>query len=131
VGRFLYDPPYWNTEGIEWARTYDPAEKGIVMPFDTNQPRRMAPAVNRWMTGIAEGVHHHDGDERLARHVKAAHLRKVNINAPEDDGRTKYVLEKGEDRHRIDGAVADVLAYEAAMTMEPPEVVPRVELITL
>ncbi len=128
VGRFLYDPPYWGAEGIAWQRTYG---EDIVMPFDTNQPRRMAPAVNRWMTSIAEGTHHHDGDERLARHVKAAHLRKVNINAPDDDGRTHYVLEKGQDRHRIDGAVADVLALEAFTTMEPPEVAPRVELITL
>jgi hypothetical protein len=128
VGRFLYDPPYWGMEGIEWQRMYG---EDIVLPFDTNQPRRMAPAVNRWMTAIGEGNHTHDGDERLARHVKAAHLRKVNINAPDDDGRTKYVLEKGEDRLRIDGAVADVLALEAATTMEPPEVVPKVELITL
>lgn len=128
VGRFLYDPPYWGAEGIGWQRAYG---EDIVIPFDTNQPRRMAPAVNRWMTAIAEGTHHHDGDERLARHVKAAHLRKVNINAPDDDGRTHYVLEKGEDRHRIDGAVADVLALEAFTTMEPPEVLPRVELLTL
>ena len=91
----------------------------------------MAPAFNRWMTAIAEGSHHPDGDERLARHVTAAHLRKVQINAPDDDGRTKYVLEKGEDRQRIDGAVADVLALEAATTMEPPEVLPTVELVTI
>jgi hypothetical protein len=128
VGRFLYDPPYWHTEGLEWARRHG---EEVVLPFDTNQPRRMAPAVNRWMTAISEGAHTHDGDPRLAAHVKAAHLRKVQINAPDDDGRTKYVLEKGEDRQRIDGAVADVLALEAAMTMPPPEVAPRVELITL
>jgi len=128
VGRFLYDPPYWNTEGIEWARRYG---EEVVLAFDTNQPRRMAPAVNRWMTAIAEGTHHHDGDERLTRHVAAAHLRKVQVNAPDDDGRTKYVLEKGEDRARIDGAVADVLALEAAMTMDPPAVTPTVELIQL
>lgn len=128
VGRFLVDPPYWNTEIIEWARRYG---EDIVLAFDTNQPRRMAPAVNRWMTGISEGTHTHDGDERLRRHALAAHLRKVLINAPDDDGRTKYVLEKGEDRQRIDGAVADVLAFEAAMTMEPPPVEPKVELINL
>lgn len=128
VGLMLCDPPYWHTEVSEWQRLYGDER---VLAFDTNQPRRMAPAVNRWMTAISEGTHTNDGDQRLARHVKAAHLRKVNINAPEDDGRTKYVLEKGEDRQRIDGAVADVLALEAAMTMEPPEVSPTVELIAL
>ena len=128
VGLMLCDPPYWHTEVLEWQRLYGEER---VMPFDTNQPRRMAPAVNRWMTAISEGSHTHDGDARLASHVKSAHLRKVSINAPEDDGRTKYVLEKGEDRGRIDGAVADVLAFEAAMTMEPPVVPPKVEYITL
>jgi hypothetical protein len=128
VGLMLCDPPYWHTELTEWQRLY--GEERVV-PFDTNQPRRMAPAVNRWMTAISEGSHTHDGDPRLAAHVKAAHLRKVSINAPDDDGRTKWVLEKGEDRQRIDGAVADVLALEAAMTMEPPEVLPVVEFISL
>lgn len=127
VGLMLCDPPYWQSDIEAWAAKY--GER--VTFFDTNQPRRMAPAVNRWMTAIAEGDHTHDGDERLARHVKAAHLRKVSINAPEDDGRTKYVLEKGEDRLRIDGAVADVLAYEAAKTMEPLPAPPRVEFIAL
>jgi phage terminase large subunit-like protein len=39
------------------------------------------------------------------------------VNAAEDDGRTKYKIVKGEDRRKIDGAIADILAYEAAMTM--------------
>ncbi|TMB82848.1 MAG: hypothetical protein E6J39_07935 [Chloroflexi bacterium] len=54
-------------------------------------------------------------------HVKAARLRKVRLADAEDDGRTLYVLIKGEDRRQIDGAVADVLAFEAAMTMSAPE----------
>jgi hypothetical protein len=32
-----------------------------------------------------------------------------------------YVLVRGEENRRIDGAVADVLANEAAMTMPPKE----------
>ena len=31
---------------------------------------------------------------------------------PVDEGRTLYALAKGEDRREIDGAIADVLAYE-------------------
>ena len=69
------------------------------------------------MTGIREGNHTHDADPITDLHVKAAHLRKVRLTDEEDDGRTKYVLIKGDDGGRIDGAVADVLAYEAAMTM--------------
>ena len=47
----------------------------------------------------------------------ASAAEKVRDGDQEDDGRTKYVIEKGEDRKRIDAAVADILAYEAAMTM--------------
>jgi hypothetical protein len=41
----------------------------------------------------------------------------VRLADDEADGRTRYVLVKGDDKGRIDAAVADVLAYEAAMTM--------------
>jgi len=126
VGLFLYDPPKWWSEGEVWAAKYDrgkrPEDKRV-LAFDTNQARRFAPAVDRWRTAIREGTHTHDGDPDLADHVKAAHLKKVQLTAAEDDGRTKYVIVKGEDRRKIDGAVADVLAYEAAMTM--PEFKPR------
>jgi hypothetical protein len=44
----------------------------------------------------------------------------VRITDDADDGRTHYVLVKGEDGKRIDAAVADVLAFQAAMTMPPP-----------
>lgn len=120
VGLFLFDPPKWWTEGEQWAQRY--GEKRV-LAFDTNQARRFAPAVDRWRTAIREGIHAHDGDPDLADHIKAAHLKKVQLAAAEDDGRTRYVIVKGEDRRKIDGAIADILAYEAAMTM--PEYQPR------
>jgi phage terminase large subunit-like protein len=49
--------------------------------------------------------------------VKNAHKRKTRARDPEDDNRTLYTLTKGDDRGKIDAAVADVLAFEAAMTM--------------
>jgi len=124
VGRFCFDPPKWWTEGEQWQARWGDE---IVQPLDTNQPRRFAPAVDRWMVAIREGSHTHDGDSDLAEHVKAAHLKKVHLNAAEDDGRTKYVIVKGEDRRKIDGAVADILAHEAAKSMPdlPAVVVPR------
>jgi hypothetical protein len=72
--------------------------RGPRPPLDTNQARKFAPAVDRWLTAIREGTHHHDGDELTAEHVKAAHLQKVRLADEEDDGRTKYVLVKGDDR---------------------------------
>jgi hypothetical protein len=120
VGRMFCDPPLWRTEIEQWAAKYDrgdrPEDK-VVLAFDTNQARRFAPAVDRWRTAIREGTHTHDGDSVTDDHVKAVHLKKVQVAAAEDDGRTKYVLVKGEDRRKIDAAIADVLAHEAAMTM--------------
>lgn len=56
-----------------------------------------------------------------ADHVKSAHLKQVRLADDPADGRTRYVLVKGEDRRLIDAAVADVLAHEAAMTMTVPK----------
>lgn len=126
VGLMHVDPFYWRTEMESWAErfaTRDRTGKRVerVLEFDSNQPRRFAPAVDRWLTGIRTSTHTHDADPLTDLHVKAAHLRKVRLADEEDDGRTRYVLIKGDDLGRIDGAVADVLAYEAAMTMPEPE----------
>ena len=114
VGLMMCDPFKWFSEIEAWAAEF--GEERVIQ-LDTNQPRRFAPAVDRWLTAIREGTHTHDADPITDLHVKAAHLRKVRITDEEDDGRTRYVLIKGDDLGRIDGAVADVLAYEAAMTM--------------
>ena len=119
VGLMLCDPPKWYSEVEGWALRYG---TDVVLAFDTNQARRFAPATDRWLTAIRGGIHTHDGDTLTDLHVKATHLRKVRLGDEEDDQRTKYVLIKGDDGGRIDAAVADVLAYEAAMTM--PEATP-------
>lgn len=118
VGLMLCDTPKWYTEIEGWAAQFGEER---VLAFDTNQARRFAPAVDRWLTALREGTHTHDDDPLTARHVKAAHLRAVRLADDESDGRTRYVLVKGDDRGRIDAAVTDVLAYEAAMTMTPAE----------
>jgi hypothetical protein len=117
VGLMLCDPPKWWTEVEGWAETYG---EDRVLAFDTNVTRKMAAAVDRWLVAIREGAHTHDGDPLTSEHVKALHLEKVRDADREDDGRTKYKLVKGEERQRIDMGIADVLAYEAAMTMTPP-----------
>jgi hypothetical protein len=135
VGRMLCDPPRWQTNIERWAELYG---EDVVLAFDTNQPTRMAPAVDRWLTAIRaagallrerEGLpgpvllpYSHDGDAFTADQVKACRLRKVNLTAAIDD-RTRYMLEK-DGRVGNDAAVADVLAFEAAMTMPPPAAAP-------
>jgi hypothetical protein len=114
VGLFLCDPPRWPSEIQAWADEYG---EDRVIYHETNKWTVHARAVDRWLTAIREGAHTHNGDETLRKHVEAAQLKTVKVNADEDDERTMYVLVKGEDHRKIDAAVADVLAFEAAMTM--------------
>lgn len=114
IGRMLCDPPQWRSETEAWAAAYG---EEIVIDFETNSPRRFAPAVDRWLTAIREGTHTHDGDEVVNAHVRAAHLRKVRLSDPDEDSRTMYVLIPGSEGGQVAGAIADVLALEAAATM--------------
>jgi hypothetical protein len=131
VGLMLADPPKWWDELDDWRRKYGEKKVAgkdvhLILNFDTNQPTRMAPAVDRWRTAIREGTTTHDDDPLTAEHVKHAQLRRVHLHQDAEDQRTKYVIVKGEDGYGLDAAVADVLAYEAAMTMdEPPKPIDR------
>lgn len=119
VGRFHPDPPRWLDEIGTWTADFGKDINGepIVLIFDTNQSRRMAPAVDRWRTAIAQGKHTHDGDKEAARQIKNAHLKKVHLRDVDEADDTAYVIVKGPEKVPIDDAVADVLAHEAAMTM--------------
>lgn len=116
VGLMLCDTPYWRSEVESWQERYGDR----VLAFDTAVVSKFSKAVDRWRITLAEGNTRHDGDERVREHVIHAFLRKVSDAADEADGRTKYILDKGEDKRRIDGAIADVLALEAASLMEAP-----------
>jgi hypothetical protein len=122
VGRMFGDPPKWATELEVWADEFrQPGatveERERVLPFETYQDAKFSRAVDRFLTGVREGSVTHNGDQRLTAHIEAARLKKVRSASDETDLRTRYVLVKGDDRRKIDGAVAAVLAYEAAMTM--------------
>jgi phage terminase large subunit-like protein len=101
VERLYADPPLWQTEIDEWARLYG----AVVQRFPTSRIR-MTTAVERFRTDVGAGVVHHDGDERLSRHI---------MNAQTREARTGYWLEKPRagTAGNIDAAVAAVLAYEA------------------
>lgn len=114
VGMMLCDPWKWISEIEGWAKEF--GEERVVQ-HDTNSDRRMGPSVGRWLTAIEEGTHTHDGHADTSEHVKNAHLRKCKATADENDGRTLYTLTKGDDGGKIDAAVADVLALEAACSM--------------
>lgn len=125
VGRMLADPPGWITEIGTWVERYG---EEVVLGFDTAQPRRMAPAIDRWRTAVRARSHTHDGDEFCSTQIKDTRLRKVRVSDPDDD-RTLYMFEKGP--AGTDAAIADVLAYEAAMTMPEVPAAPKVEFVVL
>lgn len=125
VGRMLCDPPKWQTEIEAWAHEFGDDK---VLFFDTYSDRRIGPAVDRWLTAIGNGTHTHDDDPTTNEHVLNAHKAKVRARLADDDQRVLYRLVKGDDGGKIDAAVADVLAFEAAITMPDlpaPAGVPR------
>jgi phage terminase large subunit-like protein len=119
VGRMLCDPPKWQTEIERWGELHG---EEVVLFFDTNQPKRMSGACDRFATALAERAVTHDGDSLLTAHVLAMVRRKAYVKAEdESDGRTRWVFTKGDDGRKIDAGVGAVLALEAAMTMPEPE----------
>ncbi len=114
VGLMRPDAAYWRDEITRWQGLYGEA---VVVPFDTNSARQMAPVFDRWRTAVATGSHTHDGDAVVSEHVRAVHAAHPRGARADDDGRVPSVPVKGDDRRKIDGALADILAYHAAMTM--------------
>lgn len=122
VGRMFGDPPKWETELDGWADEFrlpdgTKEERERVLLFDTNSPTKFSRAVDRFVSGVIEGPLTHCNEERLTEHVLAPVRRMVKTTADDDDHRNLFTLDKPEDGSKIDGCVAAVLAYEAAMSM--------------
>ena len=84
------------------------------------------------LTAVQTGAHTHDGDPVVSEHVRALHQAHPRNGQRDDDGRLPMVPVKGDDRRKIDGGLADILAYEAAMTMpEAAEAQGAVQFFTL
>lgn len=103
VVRGYFDPPLWRSEIDGWAREFGDRAVGR---YETAHSKMMG-AVERFRTDVATGTLHHSGDVTLTRHV---------LNVQTREGRNGgYWLTK--DRpgspHKIDAAIAAVLAYEA------------------
>ncbi len=103
VIRGYFDPPLWRTEIDAWSREFG---ERVIVRFETARSK-MQGAVERFRTDVMAGRLSHSGDEVLTRHVLNAQMREARGGG--------YWLTK--DRpgsvHKIDAAVAAVLAYEA------------------
>ena len=108
--RMGWDPPGWHAEGEVWEETYGEAN---ALRFETNVRRRMAAACSRFYTTVVAKGLTHDGDPRLARHLRNAVVKETPEGA--------YITKAGRHGPKIDLAVAAVGAVElTAGAAEPP-----------
>lgn len=105
VVEFAVDPPGWYAELDHWKELYGEER---VLPFDTNQAKRFAPACERFQTGVRERRVRHGGHPILAQHVGKAQIKPTSYG-------DAIAKDHPDSPRKIDAAVACVIAYERAM----------------
>jgi phage terminase large subunit-like protein len=110
VWRLYADPPYWESTVAEWGGRY--GEKRVI-EWWTNRVKAMAYAIKSFDTAIKSGEISHDGDPHLIRHVGNAFRRKVNVRDEQGIQLWTIYKERSDSPHKIDGAMAAVLSWEA------------------
>lgn len=118
VGLLVCDPPKWWTEIEAWGAEFGDDRVEVL---DTNSARRFAPLCDRYAVAVREGSLSHDGSSRLRAHLAASSRKPVRLADDLTDGRSPFVITKMDTR-KIDEAVAEVLAFYAAETMDAAEV---------
>ena len=103
VKRAYFDPPLWRSEIDSWAREY--GDK-VIVRFETSRSK-MQGAVERFRTDVATERLHHTGDETLTRHILNVQMREAR------GGGYWLTKDRPGSPHKIDAAIAAVLAYEA------------------
>jgi hypothetical protein len=103
------DPRDWQSEIGDWAQRYG---ERVFVEWATYRIAQMHAALDRSVADLASGRSTHDGCPTTAAHV--ANARKLARPGQ------RYILGKPEQHQKIDVAMADVLAYEAASVAEPP-----------
>lgn len=102
VARMYLDPELWQSEIDAWAARY--GDKRVIV-WPTYRTRQMAAALERLRTDVATSSLTHDGCATTTAHV--ANARRVRRAGG-------IVVGKPNEHQKIDAAVADALAHEAA-----------------
>ncbi len=110
VWRLYADPPYWESAVAEWAGEYG-AER--VFSWRTNRMNPMAGALRSYWGAIESGEVSHDGSAGLARHIGNACRRQLTLRDEKGEHLWTIYKERPDSPHKIDGAMACVLAWEA------------------
>ena len=111
VWRLYADPPYWEGAVAAWAGRY--GDK-VVIEWWTNRTRQMSYALRSFATAIRAGDVSHDGDATLASHIGNA--VRIETGRTDDVGALWVIAkERPGSPHKIDGAMAACLSWEARM----------------
>lgn len=102
VVRMYLDPELWQSEIDAWRARFGDAR---VIAWPTYRTRQMAATLERLRTDVATSALTHDGCATTTAHV--ANARRVRRPGG-------IVVGKPNDHQKIDAAVADALAHEAA-----------------
>lgn len=117
VWRMYADPPYWETAVAAWAGRFGKYRraKGAgprVFEWWTNRTKQMALAVKAYEGAIRAGEFTHDGHPLLVAHH--GHARRQDTNHFDEDRRLFTIRkERPDSPHKIDAAMAAILAWEA------------------
>lgn len=110
VWRMYADPPYWQSWLSTWQGRYGDER---VIEWWTNRRTQMAAALESYDTAITEGSFSHGGDEVLVRHVGNAYRHELPQRNSEARPLWLIRKERADSPHKIDCAMASVLAHEA------------------
>lgn len=110
VWRMYADPPYWESTVAKWAGQF--GEKRV-LEWWTNRYKAMAYAIKAFNTAIEAKEISHDGDPHLARHIGNAVRKILKIRDEEDRPLWTIYKERPDSPHKIDGAMAAILSWEA------------------
>jgi phage terminase large subunit-like protein len=110
VWRMYCDPPYWEEKVAIWAGKYG---KERVVAWWTNQWKRMAFAIQAFVTSMRAKELTHDGDPRYSKHIGNA-VRK-NLNMVDDKGQALFLIYKAraDSPYKIDAGMAGILSWQA------------------
>lgn len=110
VCRMYCDPPYWESSVADWAGRYGGK---VVFEWWTNRSKITAYALRSLASAIASGDLSHGGDKRLRQHLGNAVKRMLLQRDDEDKPLWNIYKERPDSPHKIDAAMALMLAWEA------------------
>jgi phage terminase large subunit-like protein len=103
VARAYFDPPLWRSEIDTWAREFGDR---VIVRYETSRSKMMG-AVERFRTDVTTERLRHSGDSILTKHILNTQMREAR------GGGYWLAKDRPGSKHKIDAAIAAVLAYEA------------------